>query len=99
MNIREKLESVCSIAEILVGRRGARQRVAGNLFLGSIASAELFSARAHFAGSAICDLRVPAHGSCETEVRIYRQREPVIGDARVNSMFEAEQPHDFFNLA
>src|SRR6516165_9762151 len=68
-------------------------------FLGSIASAELFSARAHFAGSAICDLRVPAHGSCETEVRIYRQREPVIGDACVNSMFEAEQPHDFLNLA
>jgi polyhydroxyalkanoate synthase len=32
--------------------------------------AEFFSSRAHFAGSAICKLRVPAHGSYEPEVRI-----------------------------
>ena len=98
MNIREKLESVCSIAESW-SAAGAHANVSPEIISCSRASAELFSACAHFAGSAICNLRVPAHGSCETEVRIYRQREPVIGDARVNSMFEAEQPHDFFNLA
>ena len=30
---------------------------------------------------------------------IERQREPVIGDTCVNSPFEAEPPHDSFNLA
>ena len=49
--------------------------------------------------SASCKLWVPARGSCETEVRIDRQREPVIGDACINSTFEAEPPHNPFNLA
>src|SRR6516225_11433672 len=66
-------------------------------FLGSIAAAEFFPARLHSAGSAICKLQ--ARGSSETAVRIDRQREPVIGDACVNSTFEAEPPHDSFNLA
>jgi len=47
----------------------------------------------------MCKLWVPARGSCETEVRIDRQREPVIGDACINSTFEAEPPHNPFNLA
>src|SRR6516165_9473469 len=67
-------------------------------FLGSIATAEFFPARSHAAGSAICKLWVPARGSCETEVRIDRQREPVIGDACIKSAFEAEPPHNPFNL-